>query len=100
MLLINLGPFVGVYFARGWARAGFLVALFSIFAIYSGMSRQSDIPAFYFLLHPIGAVLFGYAVARSMVLTIARGGVAWRGTLYPLKELKDFSRENSHWSWF
>jgi hypothetical protein len=99
MLLVNLGPFVGVYFARGWARTGFLLAIFSIFAIYYGMSRQSGIPAIYFALHPVGAILFGYAAARSVVLTIARGGVVWRGTLYPLKELKQFSRENKGWSW-
>jgi len=28
------------------------------------------------------------ALARSAVLTLWRGGVVWRGTLYPLKELK------------
>jgi glycosyltransferase involved in cell wall biosynthesis len=99
MLLVNLGPFVGWYFAQGWTRAGFVVALFSILAIYVGMSRHSQISPAYFILHPVGALLFGYAVAHSMVLTLARGGVVWRDTLYPLKELKRFSRENSHWSW-
>jgi glycosyltransferase involved in cell wall biosynthesis len=99
MLLINVGPFAGLYLARGWAMAGFVLALVSIFAIYIGMSRMSDISPLYFLLHPIGALLFGYAVARSMVLTLVRGGVVWRGTWYSLKELKQFSRENSHWSW-
>ncbi len=99
MLLVNLGPFVGMYFARGWARVGFVAALASIFAIYVGMSRRSDIPALYFLLHPVGAVLFAYAIARSMVLTLAQGGVVWRGTVYPLEELKKFDKESGAWSW-
>lgn len=99
MLLMNVGPFVGAYFAKGWARAGFMVALFSILATYNGISRRSDISPTYFVLHPVGALLFCYAVARSMVLTLARGGVVWRGTWYSLKELKDFSRQSSHWSW-
>ncbi len=70
MLLVNLGPFVGLYFAQGWARVGFVAALLSIFAIYVGMSRRSDISPAYFFLHPVGALLFGYAVARSMILTL------------------------------
>ena len=34
------------------------------------------------------AVALAFAVLRSVVLTMARGGVRWRGTFYPLAELK------------
>jgi glycosyltransferase involved in cell wall biosynthesis len=34
------------------------------------------------------ALVMAWAILRSMVLTLARGGVVWRGTLYPLAELK------------
>jgi hypothetical protein len=53
----------------------------------------------YVLLHPIGTLLFSYAVVRSVVLTLARGGVVWRATFYPLAELKKFSRETPRWNW-
>jgi glycosyltransferase involved in cell wall biosynthesis len=99
ILLVNLGPFVGIWLAQGWARAGFIAALATLVAIYGGMSRRSDISPFYVLLHPIGTLLFSYAVARSVVLTLARGGVVWRGTFYPLGELKKFSRETPRWNW-
>jgi hypothetical protein len=33
-------------------------------------------------------VLMVFTLVRSTVLTLARGGVEWRGTFYPLKELK------------
>ena len=65
-------------------RLPYAVALASIFAIYVGMSWKSDIPPYYFVLHPIGAALFVYIMLRSMTLTLARGGVVWRGTFYPL----------------
>jgi 2-keto-4-pentenoate hydratase len=52
------------------------------------MSWESDIPAYYFVLHPAGAALFVYIMLRSMALTLARGGVVWRGTFYPLEELR------------
>ncbi len=55
------------------------------------MSWYSDIPPYYVVLHPVGAVLFCYALVRSMVLTLVRGGVEWRGTLYSLDELRELS---------
>lgn len=88
LAFLNLTPFVGIWFAHGWARLPYAVALASIFGIYVGMSWKSDIPPYYFVLHPIGAALFVYIMLRSMTLTLARGGVVWRGTFYPLEELR------------
>jgi 2-keto-4-pentenoate hydratase len=59
-----------------------------MFAIYVGMSWKSDVPAYYFALHPISTLLFVYTMLRSMGLTLARGGIVWRGTFYPLDELR------------
>jgi cellulose synthase/poly-beta-1,6-N-acetylglucosamine synthase-like glycosyltransferase len=88
LAFLNLMPFVGIWIAQGWARLPYAVALASIFGIYVGMSWESDIPAYYFALHPIGATLFVYIMLRSMILTLARGGVVWRGTFYSLEELR------------
>ena len=99
ILLVNLGPFLGVWLATGPARLGFLVALGSVALIYVGMSWHSDISPLYVLLHPFGTVLFCYAIVRSVVLTLIRGGVVWRGTWYSLAELRKFSREESRWNW-
>lgn len=100
ILLLNVVPFIGVLLTpRGWGRMGFLAALAAIVLIYVGMSWYSDIPPGYAVLHPIGAVLFCYALLRSMALTLRHGGVAWRGTLYPLSQLRKFAREQPRWSW-
>jgi len=88
LAFLNLTPFLGIWFAQGWERVPYLVALASIFAIYVGMSWESDIPAYYFVLHPVGTTLFIYIMLRSMTLTLARGGVMWRGTFYSLEELR------------
>jgi glycosyltransferase involved in cell wall biosynthesis len=85
---LNLTPFLGIWLAPGWARLPYAVALLSIFGIYLGMSTKSDVPAYYFLLHWASGVLFVYIMLSSMLLTLVRGGVVWRGTLYPLDELK------------
>src|SRR4029077_14160772 len=88
LAFLNLMPFAGILLAHGWARLGYGVALFSMFSIYGGMSRKSDIPPYYFGLHPVSTALFVYTMLRSTFLTLARGGVLWRGTFYPLEELR------------
>jgi hypothetical protein len=40
------------------------------------------------LFVPLGIAVFDYAMVRSMVLALWRGGIVWRGTRYSLKELK------------
>jgi|HubBroStandDraft_6_1064221.scaffolds.fasta_scaffold02215_7 cellulose synthase/poly-beta-1,6-N-acetylglucosamine synthase-like glycosyltransferase len=88
LAFLNLMPFLGICLAPAWARLPYGVALASIFGIYVGMSWESDIPAYYFVLHPLGTALFVYIMLRSMTLTLIRGGVEWRGTFYALDELR------------
>ena len=99
VLLVNVGPFVGAGLASGWARVGFLTALVALVMVYVGMSWHSEISPRYAVLHPVGAMVFCYALVRSAVLTLAHGGVVWRGTLYPIAELRRFSREEPRWTW-
>ena len=88
LAFMNLTPFLGIWLAPGWARLPYAVALLSIFAVYLGMSAMSDVPPYYFFLHWASGVLFVYIMLSSMLLTLVRGGVVWRGTFYPLAELK------------
>jgi hypothetical protein len=88
LAFLNFGPFLGVFLAHGWARIPYAVALGSLFAIYIGISRRSAVPLYYFLLHPVSTTLFIYSLLRSMVLTLWNDGIEWRGTKYPLDELR------------
>jgi glycosyltransferase involved in cell wall biosynthesis len=88
LLFLNLVPFIGVFLAHGWPRFLYALALTSMFLIYVGMSMHSSIEPYYFVLHPISTILFTYTMFRSMFLTLGRGGVTWRGTFYPLDELR------------
>jgi cellulose synthase/poly-beta-1,6-N-acetylglucosamine synthase-like glycosyltransferase len=88
LVFLNLLPFAGTALAHGWARVPYALALASMVGIYVGMSRMSDIPAYYIALHPVSSALFVYIMLRSMALTLVRGGVVWRGTFYPLEELR------------
>ena len=88
LAFLNFGPFLGVWLAHGWARVPYAIALGSMFAIYIGMSRRSAVPAYYFLLHPVSTTLFIYTLLRSTILTLWNDGIVWRGTKYPLEELR------------
>ena len=88
LAFLNLMPFFGFWAAHGWARAPYAVALGSMFVIYVGMSLRSGVPPYYFFLHPVSTVLFIYTLLRSMVLTLWDDGITWRGTKYPLEELR------------
>src|SRR6202050_2578802 len=87
LAFINLGPFLGVWLAHGWARVPYAVALGSLFAIYCGMSIRSAIPTYYFFLHPVGTGLFVYILLRSMFHALWNDGIVWRGAKYSLEEL-------------
>jgi glycosyltransferase involved in cell wall biosynthesis len=88
LAFLNFGPFLGIGFAHGWARLPYGVALGSMLMIYIGMSWRSAVPPYYFLLHPVSTAMFIYTLLRSMCLTLWNGGIVWRGTKYPLEELR------------
>ena len=88
LAFINWGPFLGVWLAHGWARLPFAVALGSIALIYIGMSWRSSVPPYYIFLHPVSTAMFIYTLLRSMFLTLRNDGIVWRGTKYPLEELR------------
>jgi hypothetical protein len=88
LLLMNVAPFVGVIFASGWVRILAGVAVVIALGFHLGVDIVMRVSPLYALTHPLGAVLFGYMLMRSAVVTLWHGGVTWRDTFYPLEELK------------
>jgi len=65
-----------------------LLTIAAMTTVYLAMGKYSGISAWNVLLTPFAAVLLMYTLLRSMVTTLRQGGVIWRGTFYPLKELR------------
>ena len=87
LALLCLTPFFALAFS-GAARWAGVVTLAALLLLNLRYWRLTNISPAYLLLFPIATLLFLWTLLRSMVLVLWRGGVLWRGTLYPLKELR------------
>ena len=65
-----------------------LAAWSGVLLCYREVARTVNIKLWHAVTMPVGVTLFLYAFVRSMVVTLRRGGVVWRGTFYPLEDLK------------
>jgi len=87
-VIMSVLPFFGVIFASGWARAFAGIAAGAAVVIHGAMIWSTDASPLYGLTHPLGALLFCWMIGRSAIATLWCGGVVWRDTFYPLKELR------------
>jgi cellulose synthase/poly-beta-1,6-N-acetylglucosamine synthase-like glycosyltransferase len=88
LLLMCLFPVVALPFVHGWARGFDLVAILCPVLTEGCVCLEFGVSPIYALTYPIGALIFGWMLARSAIVTLWQGGIVWRGTFYPLEELK------------
>jgi hypothetical protein len=82
---------VGFLVHAGTRGAG-VMALASAFGLYALSSHSNRLSAGYAAGFPIAAAVLIHAMLRSMVITLWDGGVMWRGTFYPIAELRSHVR--------
>lgn len=87
MFLLCLTPFFALAVA-GPARWAGVITLIALLLLNLRYWKLTKISPLYLLLFPIATLLFVGTLLSSMVLAWRRGGVLWRGTLYPLDELR------------
>lgn len=88
LVLMFLFPLAAFPFAHGWARVFDLVSIVLPVLALAGVCREFKISPLYALTYPIGALIFIWMLLRSTIVTLWKGGIDWRGTFYPLDELK------------
>lgn len=72
----------------GWTTVAGIATYLGIFLAYHASRRITRVPAWYAISFAPAVLLVAWAFLRSMLLALARGGVIWRGTLYPLADLR------------
>lgn len=93
-LLVCLGfasiaflPLIAI-FLGGCGLSAALVTYTAVGFIFHANRRMNEVPPLAACLFTLSAATIGFAFLRSMVLTLWRDGVNWRGTHYPLRELR------------
>jgi glycosyltransferase involved in cell wall biosynthesis len=84
----NVAPLFGVIFGHGWTRilaaVGFVTSILFLMAV----DKVMRISPLYALTLPLAAIVFIYMLVRSTAVTLKQGGIYWRGTFYPLDQLR------------
>jgi cellulose synthase/poly-beta-1,6-N-acetylglucosamine synthase-like glycosyltransferase len=88
LLVLSVFPWVALPFVHGDARIFAAIAVAISFACHATVSYSAGASPLYGFTHPIGALIFSWMLARSAFLTLKSGGVTWRGTFYPLADLR------------
>ena len=90
LFLTNVLPIFGL-FSRNASGTLCKLNLLSTFVLYAYRAKHfgNDTPWWYAVLQPFGISVFIYAMLRSASTTLVSGGIEWRGTRYPLKDLKN-----------
>jgi len=76
---------IGPWSAAHWLAVGAIVGMFGG---ATAVRRVSSASPFYSLAYPLAALILSYIILKSTWSAYRRQGIVWRGTLYPLEELK------------
>ncbi|HTZ49199.1 MAG TPA: glycosyltransferase [Verrucomicrobiae bacterium] len=88
LVLMNVAPFIGLIFGHDWVRALAAISVLIAMCFHFGVDVVMRVPPLYCLTLPMGALIFSYMILRSTIVTLRQGGIVWRGTFYPLAELR------------
>jgi hypothetical protein len=81
-------PLAGLVCLRGSGFALAAIAVGLTVVTEAGVALEFGISSLYALTYPVGALIFAWMITRSMIVTLWSGGITWRGTFYPLEELR------------
>jgi glycosyltransferase involved in cell wall biosynthesis len=81
-------PWLVLPFVHGWVRIFAAVAIVVPMMAQAGAAREFRVPMLYAMTQPVAAVIFFWMLLRSTIVTLRNGGIRWRGTFYPLEELR------------
>jgi cellulose synthase/poly-beta-1,6-N-acetylglucosamine synthase-like glycosyltransferase len=87
-LLFFVWPFVAVWVTGGWTRILYGVAVALILLINAAAARAQRMPMWYSVFFPFASLLFLFVMWNATVYALVNRGIEWRGTHYPLDELR------------
>ena len=86
--LLGVWPFVAVWTTTGPERALYIVTVLAAVTALAYHGAAQRLRPWLAPLYPVAALITGYIIGAAIARTLLRGGIEWRGTFYPLAELK------------
>ncbi len=87
-LAAGVVPIVALGFTTGPTQLVLAVQVGLSLAVFAALARSIKSRPAVALIYPVVVLLFVYILWRTMVVNLVSGGIQWRGTFYPLRELK------------
>jgi glycosyltransferase involved in cell wall biosynthesis len=88
LVIFHVLPLAGLIFAHDWVRVLAAIGVLIPLCFHIGVDIVMRVSPVYCFTLPLGALLFTYMLLRSTVVTLLQGGIVWRDTFYPLKDLR------------
>lgn len=86
--LCSVWPYIAIFATSGATRGVYAAVVCLITLLFMDCARVHGANPRHAPGFPLTAALFVYILVRTMILNLVQGGIYWRGTFYPLKELK------------
>lgn len=87
-LLFFIWPFIAVWMTDGPTRILYAVAIGILLLMYAGSAAAQGSPVWHGVLWPLASAMFIFVVWNATIYALVNRGIEWRGTHYPLDELK------------
>ncbi len=87
-LVAGVVPIVALGFTTGMTQLLFAAQVGLSLVVFAALARSIKSRPVVALIYPVVVLLFVYILWRTMVVNLVSGGIQWRGTFYPLRELK------------
>jgi hypothetical protein len=88
LFVMSVLPWIALPWMHGLGRILAVISVAMAVAAHAAVARELRISPLYALTHPLGALIFGWMLLRSTIVTLWQGGIVWRETFYPLAELR------------
>lgn len=86
--LCSIWPFAALFLTSGITRELNMAVVVITLLTFIDCARFHHVKSWYAVGYPPASALFVVILLRTMILNLYQGGIYWRGTFYPLKELK------------